>query len=59
MGKTKSKKKFSGAAIRDNPTNLQLLTEDDIENESEDVWERISAQLQSGTFDEPKYRTST
>ena len=48
MGKTKSKKKFSGAPVRSNPTNLQLLTEEDVENGSEDVWERISAQLQSG-----------
>ena len=48
MGKTKAKKKFTGSTVRNNPTNIQLLTEEELENDSQDFWERISAQLQSG-----------
>ena len=50
MGKVKAKKKFLGSNARSNPTNLTLATEEEFENSSEDLWQRISSQLQSGEF---------
>lgn len=50
MGKVKAKKKFIGSSARSNPTNLTLATEEEFENSSEDLWQRISSQLQSGKF---------
>ena len=50
MGKVKAKKKFVGFSARSNPTNLTLATEEEFENSSEDLWQRISSQLQSGKF---------
>ena len=50
MGKVKAKKKFTGSSARNNPTNLTLATEEEFENSSEDLWQRISSQLQSGKF---------
>ena len=48
MGKIKSKK-FLGSSSRNNPTNLTVLcSEEDLENAGEDVWQRITQQLQSG-----------
>ena len=48
MGKVKPKK-FLGSAVRNNPSNLTVIcNEEDLENTSEDVWQRISQQLQSG-----------
>jgi len=50
MGKTKPKKKFAGSTVRNNPTNLCILTEEEVEHGGEDVWERIGVQLQSGMY---------
>ena len=48
MGKIKSKK-FLGSSSRNNPTNLTVVcNEEDLENAGEDVWQRITQQLQSG-----------
>ena len=48
MGKAKPKT-FLGSAVRNNPTNHNVVCgEEDLENASEDDWQRISHQLQSG-----------
>ena len=47
MGKTKKDKKFSGATVRTNPTGLAIYSEQDFENGDEDIWQRISQQLES------------
>ena len=48
MGKTKTKS-FLGSGVRNNPTNYNVAcNEEDLENASEDDWQRISHQLQSG-----------
>ena len=53
MGKAKSRK-FLGSAARNNPCPTANLTvvcnEEELENAGEDVWQRISQQLQSGKF---------
>ena len=51
MGKAKSRK-FLGSVARSNPTsNLTVVcNEEELENAGEDVWQRISQQLQSGKF---------
>jgi hypothetical protein len=52
MGKIKSKK-FLGSSSRNNPTNLTVVcNEEDLENAGEDVWQRITQQLQSGSSEE-------
>lgn len=50
MGKARPKKKFLGTNARSNPSSLIVATEDELEASSENVWQRISTQLQSGTF---------
>ena len=48
MGKAKPKT-FLGSAVRNNPTNYNVAcNEEDLEHASEDDWQRISHQLQSG-----------
>ena len=51
MGKAKSRK-FLGSVARSNPTsNLTVVcNKEELENAGEDVWQRISQQLQSGKF---------
>jgi len=52
MGKAKPKT-FLGSAVRNNPTNHNVVCgEEDLENASEDDWQRISHQLQSGSSEE-------
>ena len=52
MGKVKAKKKFAGTTVRNNPTNLCIVTEEEVETGGEDVWERIALQLQSVSSEE-------
>ena len=48
MGKTRSKKKYSGSNVRHRPTDLTVVTEDDLDGVGDDVWQRITQQLQLG-----------
>ncbi len=49
MGKAKPRKRFTGGAARSNPEGVSVVAEEEtIDAGSDDVWQHITEQLQSG-----------